>query len=139
MGIDGIGKRGGATGGTGVADAVGGGRIGTAPSVDKPFALNRTDGASAVAGDAKVGGAGEARGAAAAPGTSAHDRVRAGDMPVEQYLDHKVEEATRGLEGIGPHQLADIHAMLKDQLRSDPAFRELIERATGAVPAPPEE
>jgi hypothetical protein len=139
MGIDGIGKRGGAIGGSGPADAQGGSRVGTPDGVDKPFELSRTAGASPVGPGVDATGKNEVRGAAAASGPSAHDRVRAGELPVEQYLEHKVDAAMRGLEGLGPRQLADIQAMLKDQLRSDPAFRELVERATGAVPTVPED
>ena len=144
MGIDGIGKRGGAIGGSGAADAVGGGRgatgdVALGDGVDKKFELNRTQSTSAVAPDTMAPGTGETRGATEVVGTSPHNRVRNGDMHVEQYIDDKVHEATRGIEGVGPRQMADIQAMLKDQLRSDPAFRELIERATGAVPAPPED
>ncbi|HEU4539000.1 MAG TPA: hypothetical protein VFS00_32995 [Polyangiaceae bacterium] len=64
------------------------------------------------------------------------ERVRAGELSLEGYLDVRAAEATRHLEGkLGPSDLNEIRSLLKEQLRSDPALRDLVKAATGGVPA----
>ncbi|HEU4411102.1 MAG TPA: hypothetical protein VFS43_37965 [Polyangiaceae bacterium] len=64
------------------------------------------------------------------------ERVRSGELSLEGYLDLRVDEATRHLEGkLGVSDLSEIRSALKDQLRSDPALRELVKAATGSAPA----
>ena len=137
MGIDGIGKRGGATGipGSGAAEGLGGerGKLGGAGETGKAFELNP---AGAAGGAEQVQSTANVEGTAAA---GAFEQVRSGEMPLDQYLDLKTQDATKGLEGLGPQQLADVQSLLKDQLRTDPSLRELVQRATGAAPTTPEE
>jgi hypothetical protein len=75
----------------------------------------------------------------AAEGRSALERLRAGEIDVNGYVDLKVEEATRGLEGLSRAELDDIRRMLRDQLSTDPGLIDLVRTATGRVPSPPEE
>lgn len=129
MGIDGIGKRGGLPpgieGGKGVegarpgADAHGPGRA------EAPF---------------RVGGAGAAASAPEVDGARATPlaRLRRGELDVEGYVEARVDEATRGLEGLSPAQVADVRALLRERLASDPSLRELVQQATGAAPREPD-
>jgi hypothetical protein len=110
MTIDRIGK------GSGVTPADGGAATGAA-SAKKTFSV---DGPSGV-------GAAEA--------ASPADAVRAGKMDVSAYVDLRVEEATRHLEGkLAPSDLDSIRSMLRAQIADDPAVRELVKAATGAFP-----
>ena len=75
----------------------------------------------------------KAAGQAAAVGPA--ERVRSGELSLEGYLDVRVEEATRHLEGkLGAGDLGEIRSALKEQLRSDPALRDMVKAATGSVP-----
>jgi uncharacterized protein with von Willebrand factor type A (vWA) domain len=70
---------------------------------------------------------------------AALERLRAGEIDVNGYVDLKVEEATRGLEGLSRAELDDIRKMLREQLSTDPALVDLVRTATGHVPSPPED
>lgn len=67
------------------------------------------------------------------------DRLHAGHVDVNGYLDLKVEEATAHLHGLNPTELTAIHKMLREQLVSDPALSDLVKSAAGASPSLPEE
>lgn len=78
------------------------------------------------------------RASEAAP-TSALDRVRAGEITVDDYVDAKVHEATAHLDGkVEQEQLAFIQASLREQMASDPVLVDLVRGATGAIPRPRE-
>jgi hypothetical protein len=71
--------------------------------------------------------------------TAALDRVRSGEMTVEQYLDLKVEAATAHLAGPAtPEQLSFIKNSLREQLAADPVLVDLVRAATGSMPTPRE-
>jgi len=75
-----------------------------------------------------------------AEATSLVDRVRSGELTVEQYLDLRVNEATSHLDGrLSPDQLAFVRNSLREQLATDPVLVELVRGVTGAVPPPPRE
>ena len=63
-------------------------------------------------------------------------KLRAGEVDVNGYVDLKVNEATKGLEGLPFGDLADIKQLLHDQMVSDPQVVELVHRATGKMPEP---
>jgi len=113
MGIDRIGKRDGPQGispPTDVAPAGG--------STGQPFKVQR---------------------AAATEAVTALDRVRAGEITLDQYLDQKVQAATEHLEGVvSPEQLSFIRNGLREQLATDPVLVDLVRAATGQAPAPRE-
>lgn len=96
-----------------------------------------------VAGGAEVGGAEKTHGATelgAVDASSPLARLRSGEVDVNGYVDLKVEEATRGLEGMPPSDLADIKRLLRDQLATDPGLVDLVSKAAGSAPAtPPDE
>lgn len=125
MGIDRIGKGGGmpptpdAAGGVDKATKTG--------AVEKTFSVDRPKETAPVAGAESVSAA------------SPLAQLRAGQIDVERYLDLKVDEATRGLDGLPPADLADIKSMLRDQLATDPGLANLVRSATGQIPKPPEE
>lgn len=122
MGIDRIGKAG--TAPPPDLDEVEKG--GKASAVDKPFAVERTKEASA---------------AAPAQGVSASSpiaQLKSGAIDVERYLDLRVDEATKALDGLPAAELADIKKTLRVQLASDPTLVDLVKTATGKVPNPPD-
>jgi len=67
------------------------------------------------------------------------ERLRAGEIDVDGYVDLKVDEATRGLDGLPPSDLEDLRELLREKLVTDPGFSDLIRSATGKAPAPPED
>lgn len=84
----------------------------------------------------------EAKAAAAAVGgvsATPLERLHAGHVDVNGYLDLKVEEATAHLKGLNPTELSAIQKMLREQLVSDPALSDLVKSAAGASPSLPEE
>lgn len=110
MSIDRIGK------GTGVGTSAGATETGSA-STKKTFSVESAGGVSG-----------------AAP-TSPADAVRAGSMDAKAYVDLRVEEATRHLEGkLGPADLDGVRSLLRSQIESDPTVRELVKAATGSFP-----
>jgi hypothetical protein len=77
--------------------------------------------------------------AAAVQATAALDRVRSGEITLDQYLDLKVEDATQHLSGrVSPEQLSFIQSSLREQLAADPVLVDLVRAATGSTPTPRE-
>ena len=75
---------------------------------------------------------------AIAHAASAHlEKLRTGQIDLPTYLDLKVKDATAHLHGVRPAELDAIRKMLKEQLATDPALADLVQRATGATPALP--
>lgn len=125
MGIDRINK-----GGTAPPPDIGGGEgpgnTTKAGAVDKPFSVERTA---------------QAREAAPVDATRAASplaQLRSGAIDVEQYLDLKVDAATKSLEGMPAAELGELKKMLRDQLASDPMLVDMVKAATGTVPKAPE-
>lgn len=79
----------------------------------------------------------DARGPVEQTGPSdALERVRSGELSLDQYLDGRAEEAVQHLVGkLPPEQLDFVRETLREQLGSDPVLVELVKRATGADPA----
>ncbi len=75
---------------------------------------------------------------ATAPST-ALARLRAGEIDVNGYVDLKVDEATRGLEGLSRTELDAIRKVLRDQIATDPGLVDLVRHAAGKAPDVPEE
>lgn len=75
-------------------------------------------------------------GAVEAPRT-AMERLRAGEVDVNGYVDLKVHEATAHLGALPPGELDQIRSALRDRLATDPGLVELVRKATGTVPQPP--
>jgi hypothetical protein len=72
-------------------------------------------------------------------GASALERLRAGEIDLEGYLDAKVLEATRHLVGLPAAELLAIQQALRDELATDPALSDLVTHATGKRPGPSHE
>lgn len=66
-------------------------------------------------------------------------RLRSGEIDVNGYVDLKVDEATRGLVGLSPAELADIKKVLRDQLATDPGLVDLVRQAAGKTPDTPDD
>jgi len=63
------------------------------------------------------------------------ERVRSGDISMEQYLDTKVNEVTSHLaDRLTPEQMAFVRDNLREQLSTDPVLVDLVKAATGTVP-----
>jgi hypothetical protein len=67
---------------------------------------------------------------------TALDRLRAGEIDANGYLDQKVDEATAHLGKLPPAELDAVRSALRDRLSSDPALADLFRTATGQA-APP--
>lgn len=116
MGIDGIGNKG------PVPPAPAGATTGAprATGVDRAFEVSRP--------------------AAAPPADvtrSALDRLEAGEIDVNGYVDAKVHEATAHLGALSPERLAEIRAALRERVAADPTLVELVRSAAGSVASPP--
>jgi hypothetical protein len=63
------------------------------------------------------------------------DRLRSGEISMDQYLDVQVHEATSHLGGrLQPEQLSFVRDSLREQLSTDPVLIDLVKQATGALP-----
>lgn len=120
MGIDGIGKRGGAQGIT-PPDVSSKGPVGGAQKTGKTF-------------EAELRPATAASAPEAARASGALEDFKAGRIDMNGYLDQKVHAATAHLEGLPPADLAQVRSMLRDKIASDPGFVELVQQATGQLP-----
>ena len=125
MGIDGIGK-----GGGGIPTTPGTTGPARAQETGKTFSVEKPEGATAPAQVGNVEGT-----EAASPLA----QLRAGKLDLNGYLDAKVNEATAHLHDVPPAQLDTIKSMLRDRIASDPALTDLVQQATGQVPALPED
>lgn len=106
-------------------------RIGKGPGITLP-ATDGVKGPSATSGTGKTFHVSRT---AEAAGASAVERVRAGALSVDQYLDIKVNEATAHLDGkLSADHLAFVRASLREQLAADPVLVELVQKAAGAAP-----
>ena len=90
-----------------------------------------TAGATGASADFRV----SPTGAAAPAGDLA--RLERGEIGLDAYLDGRVGEATRHLEGkLSTEQLDFVRETLRGQLSSDPVLVELVRRTTGKIPEP---
>jgi hypothetical protein len=126
MGVDGIGKKGPPTTAP-AGSATGPGRT---TGAGRTFEVGKTPEAATDAARAAQAGGVEA------PRT-ALDRLRAGEIDVNGYVDMKVHEATEHLVALPPAQLESIRSALRDRMATDPALVDLVKTATGSVPQPP--
>jgi hypothetical protein len=85
---------------------------------------------------AAADGTGSAPSVAGASGSGALGQLERGEINVEQYLDTRVAEAVRHLEGRVPASQVDfVKKALREELSSDPVLVELVRRTTGSSPA----
>ena len=102
--------------------------IGKPPSVPPPGGTAAPSGTSAPSGEAfRVG-------APAASSVSSGDlaRLERGELDLDAYLDARVSDATKHLEGrLGRAELEFVKQTLRSELESDPVLVELLRRATG--------
>jgi hypothetical protein len=74
------------------------------------------------------------RGAESAAAVDALGRVGRGELGIDEYLNLRVAEATRHLDGKLPEeQLEFVRFTLREQLNTDPVLVELVRRTTGNV------
>lgn len=119
MGIDRIGKGGGAP----PPDLD---KVGKTGAVDKPFSAERADRTK------------EAAPVDPTQAASPLAQLKSGAIDLDRYLDLKVDEATKALDGMPASDIADIKRSLREQLATDPLLVDLVKSATGKVPSPPE-
>lgn len=114
MGLDGIGRE-------NVPPA-------TMPSVEaEPRATTKT---FQVQRDADAVPAEPVRGAVPADATPL-ERLRAGEIDRDTYIDLKVDGATVHLHGLRPEELDTVRTLLHGQLANDPVLLDLVRQATG--------
>jgi hypothetical protein len=83
-----------------------------------------------------IQGAGAAEGVAGSSGSPALQQLERGEINVEQYLDTRVADAVRHLEGRFPASQIDfVRKALREELSSDPVLVELVRRTTGSPSA----
>lgn len=132
MGIDRIGKGsappGGPTSPTAPKGATPSERV-RGPEPSRPFEVHAEKSVDASRA-AQAGQVGQVAPVAASP----LERLRAGQIDVNGYLDLKVEQATAHLRGLPPAELGAVKSMLREQIASDPALADLVKQATGSAP-----
>ncbi len=127
MGIDGIGKGGGAPPTTGGLPDAG---AGPAEKTGKTFQIDpAADPGKAQPGSGSAGVAG-----VGTVGTGPLERLRAGEIDLDGYLDLKLDEATAHLPELTPADRDPIREMLRARLAGDPMLRDLVQQATGREP-----
>jgi len=99
-------------------------------AVDKPFSVEKTDAAH------KASHAGAIHGSAA---PSPLARLRAGEIDVNAYVDLKVDEATKSVQGLPPADLADLKKILREQIATDPGLIDLVKQSAGSTPSEPQD
>ena len=63
------------------------------------------------------------------------DQLKAGQLDMKQFVELRVEQATAHLQGVlDPERLEFIRNALRIQIQSDPALLDLVKAATGALP-----
>src|SRR5262245_3379770 len=68
----------------------------------------------------------------AAASSAALESLARGEISLDAYVDQRVAEATRHLEGQAPpSEVAFIREALREQLATDPVLVELLQRTTG--------
>jgi len=67
---------------------------------------------------------------------AALERLRAGEIDLNGYVDMKVHEATLHLAALPAGELEKLRSALRDRLAGDPGLVELVRKATGAMPWP---
>lgn len=73
--------------------------------------------------------------AAPGAGSASLGALQRGEIDLGAYLDTRVVEATRHLEGsLSAEQLEFVRGGLREQLSSDPVLVELVRRTTSASP-----
>jgi hypothetical protein len=59
------------------------------------------------------------------------ERLRAGEINRDGYLDLKVDDAVAHLQGLRPEELDEVKTALRGQLASDPALVHLVSQVEG--------
>jgi hypothetical protein len=78
----------------------------------------------------------EAQAASGASGSAALQRLQRGEIDLDRYLDARVDDAVKHLEGrMSGEQIDFVRQSLREQLASDPVLVELVRRTTGAIPS----
>jgi len=68
--------------------------------------------------------------------SSSLERLGRGEISLDQYLDARVGDAVRHLEGrMSGTQMDVVRTALRESFASDPVLMELVRRATGSVPS----
>ena len=127
MASDRIGKGAGLPAPPEVSGTGGPAKTGASFKVDRPDPTTSTSSAERTGGVQQTG--------AATP----LERLRAGEVDVNGYIDLEVDKATSGLKGLPVAELAEIKSVLRDQMKTDPGLADLVRTATGSMPTPPED
>ncbi|MGC4068846.1 MAG: hypothetical protein QM784_30220 [Polyangiaceae bacterium] len=64
-------------------------------------------------------------------------KVKAGEMTLDEYIEHRIEEASSHLRGKVPSEtLENLKFVMREKIRTDPLLVEAVHRATGITPRP---
>lgn len=122
MGIDGIG---------GGKPPIGpsGGATGPSKASGEGFSLDRPSAA------ASAGAASKTEASRAVSATAELERLQAGEISLDDYLQARANQAVAHLEAVVPaEQLQIIKEQLVHQMKQDPTVASLVQRATGVLP-----
>src|SRR3974390_52274 len=119
MGIDGIGKK---------------GPPGLQPPEVTPARWTRTGSAFELRPTAPISGSAPPSAPALQGPSTALERLRAGEIDVNRYLDLKVDDATAHLVFLPSAQLQAVRQELRDRLAVDPTLVELVAEAARGAP-----
>jgi hypothetical protein len=73
---------------------------------------------------------------AAAGSSEIFYQLERGELTVDAYLQARLDEAVRPLQGkVPPEQLQEVRSLLTEQLKTDPVVVELVRRATEGAKA----
>jgi hypothetical protein len=137
MSIDRIGKGGGAGGIPPTPEGASG--KSSVDKTEKTFSVEKPEAAQKAHHAQGAQGAQGAQAVDATQGASPLARLRAGEIDVNAYVDLKIEDATKGIRGLPPAELAEIKKILRDQIATDPSLVDLVKQSTGSVPDVPED
>src|ERR1041384_5359784 len=110
-------------------DGIGGGgrNVGGIGRGDAPVAPDAAEGAR---------GTDKAEHASTTAAPTSLERLGRGEISLDQYLDGRVADAVRHLEGhVSGAQIEFVRSGLRESLASAPVLIELVRRATGSVPS----
>ncbi len=71
------------------------------------------------------------------PESALLQKLKRGEMTLDEFLDARAEEALAPVMGkVTGERLEDLRMVLREKIRTDPLLVELVRQATGQIPQP---